>query len=85
MTTLLARRLGRIERIVEETRRRPIRERVLWIMRRFGVELSTADVEAIVTRHVGTPARIDRMRRAGWSDEQIRDQLLGEVAAREAS
>ena len=41
MTTRLACRLTRLE----GARRRPIRERVLRICRRFGVELSPAEVE----------------------------------------
>ena len=75
MTTPPARRLTRLE----EARRRPLRERVLRICRRFGVELPPADVETLVARHVGTPARIDRMRRDSLTDDEIIARLTSEI------
>jgi hypothetical protein len=81
MTTPLARRLGRLE----ETRRRLIRERVLRLCSRLGADLSPAEIEALVTRHVGTPARIDRMRREGLTHGRILARLMGEIPTREAA
>jgi hypothetical protein len=80
MTLPLARRLNRLE----EARRRPIRDRLLRICRRFGVELPPAEVETLVARHVGTPARIDRMRRDGLTNDEIIARLTSEIPVGEA-
>ena len=72
--TTLARRVGQLERI-EEVRRRPIREHVYQIMERLGGTLPVAEVEEIVARHVGTPARIRGWRDEGLSKAQILDRL----------
>ena len=72
--TPLARRVGQLERI-EEARRAPIRERVYRIMARLGGTLPASDVEAIVARHVDTPARIRGWRDAGLSKARILERL----------
>jgi hypothetical protein len=84
MTNMLARRLGRLERVVEETQRRPMRERILRICDRLGADLPAVEVEALVSLHAGTPARITHLRRDGWSDDQILEWLSHEAAIRAA-
>jgi hypothetical protein len=80
MTTPLARRLGRLEQVAAANQRRPIRDRVEQIMRRLGTRLPAAEVEEIVTRYVGVPARIRRLRDAGLSDDRIIGRLTCELA-----
>ena len=74
MTTVLSRRVERLERI-EEAARRPIRERIYRIMYRLGGTLPPAEVEAIVARHVDTPDRIRRWRDQGLSKARILERL----------
>ena len=83
MTTPIARRVERLEQLTEETRR-PIREHVERVMLRLGAHLPASDVEDIVRRNVGTPARIRQLHAAGLSPDQILDRLRGEMAVGEA-
>jgi hypothetical protein len=75
MKTSLTGRLGRLE----ESQRRPIRERVLRICDRLGATLTAAETEAMVARHAGTPARIRRMHAAGMPVDEITDVLMSGV------
>ena len=83
MTTSLTRRLERLEQFAE-AQRRPIREHVERIMLRLGAHLPASEVEEIVRRNVGTPARIRQLHAAGLSPDQIVDRLQGEMAIEEA-
>jgi hypothetical protein len=75
----LARRVGQLERIEEDTRRRPMRERVYRILERLGGELGAEQVEALVTRYAGAPERIRRWRSEGLLPREIETRLLEEV------
>jgi hypothetical protein len=77
--TTMSRRIGRLERIEEQTRRAPIRAHIYRIMERLGGTLPAADVEALVTRYAGAPERIQRWHSKGLSPEQIEARLLGEA------
>ena len=79
--TNLSRRLDQLERVAEEARRRPIRERVQRLIREHGVRLSPDGVERVVTGHLQREPRWRRMRLAGYSDEQIADVFIGELRA----
>lgn len=79
MTTPLARRLERLEQFAE-AQRRPIREHVERIMVRLGAHLPASEVEEIVRRNVGTPARIRQLHAAGLTGDQILDHLTREMA-----
>jgi hypothetical protein len=86
VTARLARRLDRIEKVVEERRRAPVRDRVARIMRRMGAVLPPAGVEDIVRQHVRIAGhikgRVEALRREGMADEAILGFLPDEMAAR---
>jgi hypothetical protein len=82
MTTPLAQRLVRLEQRAEE-QRRPIRDTLGRVMDRLGVRLSPSEIEAMVTRHVGTPDRMQRriqqLQHDGLSADEIFDHLTCEL------
>jgi hypothetical protein len=75
---ILRRRLAGLEETMQGTpeERQQMRERVLRIAERQGVSLPSAEVEALVSRHVGTPARIQQMRASGLTDDEIFTRLI---------
>ena len=80
MTTSLTRRLGQLERVAE-ARRAPIRLRIHRIIRGRDADLSPEEIQGIVTRALGWPARITRLRGSGMSVDQITEHMLAEVPA----
>ena len=74
--TTLARRVGHLERIEEETRRGPMRARIHRIVDRLGGTLPPAEVEILVTRYASVPERIRWWRHEGLSGDQIEARLL---------
>jgi hypothetical protein len=86
MTARLARRLDRIEKVAEERRLAPVRDRVARIMRRKGAVLPPVAVEDIVRQYVKIAehvrGRVETLRREGMADEAILGSLPDEIAAR---
>jgi hypothetical protein len=86
MTARLARRIERLETIIEERRLAPVRDRVAGIMRRLGAALPLSEVEDIVRQYVGVAehikGRVETLRGGGMADEAILGSLPDEMAAR---
>ena len=83
MNRPIAHRVVRLEQFAE-SQRCPIRERIERVMLRLGVHLPPPEVEEIVTRYVGVPARVRQLRQAGLSEERIIDRLTREMTIGEA-
>jgi hypothetical protein len=80
--TPLTRRLERLE-VLAEDQRRPIRASLERVMDRLGVRLLPSEIEAMVTRHVDTPHRMQRriqqFQHDGLSADEIFDHLTCEL------
>lgn len=74
MTKNMRRRLDRLDGVVS-VQRRLMRERVERAAQRLGGVISPADTDVLVTRHMGTPSRIQAWHRAGLTDVQILERL----------